>query len=571
MKPRNSETLPAVVFLSVVAIAGLGWMAAVFHFAKLQDDSVQYYLGTFAFEVSKAAFVGASVGAFIKLMLDRYGQMSRSKAEIGSIAGVSRTRTDVKDAMLAEVRDPRNKSITIAGISLRDFLTGAGKLAEVWGAIQERLISEQKRLPAADRLRVKFLMLDPHSWEGVFRLQVERQTLAGGGLALDVQAALDALTNFALRLKGPVNAALSQQGISSDSSRGEIALGHPNIQARLYCHGSFSFVFLSDSTALIEQYTYRDHTLPPSMPILRYDAPSPAYYELGKSVATIWEAANPARFDPYQIGVARAMNSAKIKNVYRSLDRQALTQRQVDCIRIIQPSDVIRIQAMTGRFYLQSPMMDHIEQALKLPATGGKVQVRMIIADPVSNQAILRAVADKSPHEEVKQALINWCWTDHKNSELYAHVQDAIRIANSLQSEGLEFKLRLTSAPLSAAFLIVRGSVFVEQYLYGRSRSLESAARLGGEHPVFEYACSDGDPGVEPTVEERILTSGFNVMWKSFSIDCAEYLRSNKQREEALFAKHHGELLEYLRNQTEAPALSNETTYNPAAVATTAG
>lgn len=160
---------------------------------------------------------------------------------------------------------------------------------------------------------------------------------------------------------------------------------------------------------------------------------------------------------------------------------------------------------------------------------GGKggVTARFALVNPVSQQAILRAIADHKPLDAVKGALASWSWDDHQQTDLYRDTHSSAEKLKDWKAEELQLDIRLYSGAVACALVLTQDSAFIEQYLYGRGEMLAAAGVLGGEYPVFEYARSgrrvEAPDHTKRTTEEQVLASTFDVLWRAYSISLKEY------------------------------------------------
>jgi glucose-1-phosphate thymidylyltransferase len=444
------------------------------------------------YEIAKAVFIGTTAGTAIRILL---GSTENTDPIAGTeIDRVYKSRVAAASVLESAVKNPLTRRIVISGISLRDILPTNGTLHRVWDLVSERLKAEDARkIPIAERLNVRILLLDPHSSEGDFRSQTERRLPIS--LEKDVPLALDEIQTLRNEL---------------------VATKETNVlQARLYQHGSFAFQFITDSIALVEQYTYRDSQNTGGMPLIQYARPSRTYEQLSRSCEIVWEHARHAQIDVTPAGVGRGMRESRLIGIFRQDDRKKLGDRERGALIRARAGDLIDIQALSARFYTREVDLESITRH-----AGDGAKVRLLVVNPTSRNAILRAVADKTAVEDIRHGLVNWTWEAHQASDLYTDVHAAIRRVQQMQTRGCDIELRLSAADLSCSLLLGRDRLFVEQYSYGRSRNFGGGVTLGGEYDAFEYERGIG----VSTPEESILESGFEVLWDSYSISAAEYI-----------------------------------------------
>lgn len=543
MASRRRLTVPIWTILAAAGLAGLGWMFAFYLLGQVSTtvDSPLKVISSFGIEVAKAFFIGSTAGVFLKLMIEGLNKDDpREVLAANDIHAIHPSRSACADAFLRQVNDPGVGEIFILGISLRDFLSATGPLHGVWGAIYSRLDREEKQSKSeAERLKVHLLLLDHQSAEGWFRHRVEEPNIAPGGLMVDVPNGLKTIDDSAKRLYR------------------EEAQRYVNV--RVYEHGSFAFTFASDTSIFIEQYLYRDHSQPSAMPVLEYGSSSPAYKALSESVRVIWDYGTPPDINGHHVGVARALREAQIRNIYREDERHELGRRQIKCLRSVEGATV-SIMAITGRFYTSGYALDALQRASRASKDRQPVSVRILLLNPVSAQAILRAVADARRKGNALDKLSGWSWDEHKESDLYQDSRVAIRRIKELQDDGCDVELRLTSANLTCAMFVTPRHAFVEQYIYGRSDP--EALVLGGEYPVFEYAL-DGNEGVE----KDVLNSSFEVMW-SFSMESEKFEQvEQKSKFETNFAALEAAMMSEGNGLAETPASPTSKAPTPSSTA----
>ncbi|MBF0475381.1 MAG: hypothetical protein HQK59_06005 [Deltaproteobacteria bacterium] len=500
------------VLLSV-GLTGAGWMFA-FYLAGVAQSSGDlarplYGLG---FELAKAITIGFSLGVVVKFFLEKAAEPSVSRSmDTQGITDIYASRVEAIKQFLGQIRDPNVTSICLIGISLRDFLTGGGRLRNVWIELLARLQEEQNRNLAPDkRLRVRLLLLDPKSSEGTFRHEIENTAILGGGLRTDISAGISDLIKALDKIY--------------DQSSSEY------LEARLYHHCPFAFMFISNTSAFIEQYCYRDHAIHREPPLLLYSLASKQYQTFLYCFNKIWENARPASLLDDYVGVAQAVHNAKILNIFRHDERNSLSKRQIACLQATQSGKEIQVQAITGRFYADGTPYDLIRN-LTAPADGenGGRSLQFLIMNPVSEQAILRAVADSCPAADIGNLLTRWDWAHHSASRLYSDAIRVLEIFQLLKDKGHNVELRLATATINAALMLTPTNAFIEQYLYGRSQKFFQGFLLGGEYPVIEFEANP--KSIDDTVEVQILKSTFDVMWNSYSIPVATFIDMDNETE----------------------------------------
>lgn len=504
---RRTIPVPRGFAFGSVGLIAFSLMLSIYCLGDVDDNNFLQVLRRFGIELAQAMVIGTTVGYFVNRWLNQLTEPGLDASlRAQGIKSIYPSRVAAMEDFLQAVRDPHVKSILIAGLSLRDFLTPRGSLQRVWETIRERLEEEQQKNFNSDkRLRVRLLLLDPLSGEGKFRSDLERESVGEGGLDSTVGIGLDQVHRLQSRIYGETESEY--------------------LQARLYEHCPYAFHFVTDQAAYVEQYCYRDHSKSSFLPLLRFRKQSAAYAQLVYSCEAIWKEARHYPQNSTRVGSASAIREANIVNIFRHDIRDQLGRRQIECLRKVPAGGSVSIQAITGRYFIQRGALAMLSD-ISL-ATRGKdaVKVRFLIINPVSQQAILRAVAESAPHPEIGRLLAEWTWEKHKSCHLY---NDAWQVIETLKKRRRlhEIELHLTPAPLTSFLLLTPDNTFIETYVYGRSTKLEKDRVLGAEYPALEFERASGKLD---NVELEVLQSAFNVMWEHFSIPVDKYERDNEE------------------------------------------
>lgn len=536
LQAKKSISLSSITFFTSILLGTMGWVV-VLGLLREQERGIVQTLIDIGQEVLKVIVIAVAAGIAVERLLEREPDEDPRLAlrKLG-IKEIFPKRQDAGEEFLRSARDENIRRITISGISLRDFLLPGGALNQVWREICERMKREQERkLPGDQRLHVRLLLLLPNSNEGYFRHQVEGEnTKDPGGIPFDVP--------YAVRIV---------QGAQQDIFASQETL---YLQVRLYEHCPFSFTFATESEIFVEQYDYRDQSRVAALPIIEYQSGNNQYKEQMFSVDAIWKHSLSADFVD-QVGTAAAIREARIANMFRRDHRTLLTKGQVGAIREVAQG-TIDIMAISGHFYTSNAA---IAKELQRVSSGGRdskggaippVPVRFALINPVSQQAILRAVADWSPPDKVGDQLRNWNWGLHQQSDLYG---DARNTASTLYSWSTQkqcsIKVRLYSSSVACAILQTDRYAFIEQYMYGRSKEFQPGFNLGGEYPVLEYDVSKSDGG--EMIEHQVISATFEMIWKYYSIPWESYLNRDEKSE---FARNLERLLSELDCAPQAVA-----------------
>ncbi len=361
-----------------ISLISIGWMIASFLLCKVSiNDSIKFVSGL-GVEIFQAIFIASSVGVAINIYLKHaQGDNPKEMLERCGVSQLLTSRYEAHDDLLCLVKDTRTQQIDILGISLRDFLTGSRSLRDVWFEIRKRLEEEKNNnKPNKERLRVRLLVLDPVSNEGTFRHNVEKNTMTGGGLLREVPQGVEEVLR-------------SQKGIFND-------LNTEFLQIKLYEHCPFSFIFITNNELFVEQYCYRDHSKLDSIPIIKYNSSSPQYAQFRFSIEAIWNKAIGTDVSEFRVGTAGAINKTKTKSIFRFDQRGMCGNRELESIKKSSKDRAVDILAITGKFFMQNSSLN----SFMIPTISENIDrktgrhVRIAIINPISQQGILRAIAD---------------------------------------------------------------------------------------------------------------------------------------------------------------------------------
>lgn len=503
---------PNWVTLLLGLLFAAAWLVVVILVEEVEGEHVPKILSAIASEFFKAVIIGVCVGlgveVYLKITERRAEQTAREQLTASMLSAsdlkhLHSGRTECKEVFKKLAKDTNVRQIDIAGISLRDFLRTDGRLWEVWDSILQRLRDEELReAHNSQRLRIKLLLLDPLSAEGRFRYRVEERIVVDPDKPYDIDQALREIQRV-------------RRSIYHDKPQ-------DFLQVRLYGHCPFSFMFLTDGAAFVEQYYYRDELSSSTPPVLEYSTPSERSKLFRLSFDIIWDNAQEERIT---VGTALPIERARIRNIFRAEQRDELARRQVACIEAVK-SGTIDILAISGNYYMSNERTTEALLSVSSTKTNSQaIMVRLALVNPVSQQAILRAVADDRTIRDIKDALCKWDWTKHRGSRLYQDLQRSIYRVADWQERGYLFDLRLYSSSVACALLLTPDSMFIEQYVYGRTKKLQEKYLLRGEYPVIEYALTSKD---EDKTEHEIISSNFQIIWDCYSIPYQEYLQRSQ-------------------------------------------
>jgi hypothetical protein len=529
LEPRRRIEISSSALLTLISLLGLGWMIAAYLFGNIQSGRLTGIVSAFGVDILKALFIGSSAGVGVNLYLKHaLGETPKAILEANGIREIFTDRIKAEPSFQRLIQDQKKtRTIKVMGVSLRDFLIPGGALSRIWQEITDRLEQEQKmNVKSSERLKVRLLLLDPRSSEGRFRHNVEKSTLNQLGLPSDVPQGLDAVLEAQHRIYG--------------AERPDF------LEARLYEHCPFAFIFATETEAFSQPYGYRDHKMSTRIPLIKYKAHTPQYDELMYSFDTIWNHAHPGTWKQHHVGTAAALDDSKTRNIFRRDHRSLLSLRQNECLKAVTAGEFVDILAITGNHYISYPIFGTLRDITD-NSSEERASVRLAILNPVSQQAILRVVAETSPADAIGDTLRSWNWSLHKSSKLYQDVHHTITQITAWQARNHSFALRLYSSSIACALLLTPTSSFVEQYAYGRSRKFVQGLVLGGEYPVFEYEMDGGSEvrvEAEERIEQEILTSTFNVIWRFYSIPAEIY---DENKEPAEFEENLRRLLDELQ------------------------
>ena len=514
--PRNK--VPIWVLLVLVASLAIVCYVALELLREVHSEKLPQTVTEIGIELFKTVFIAVCIGAGVEVYLKHImGDPSKEMLEKSGIELIYPARQDSADEFSRIINDKKTTVLYIAGISLRDFLTEQGNMHPVWNSICARLKNEEKaKLPEKRRLQVKLLLLDPRSSEGHFRHEVEEPLEIGK--YTDIVQALIQVNRMQEKIYETNNSQF--------------------LQLRLYEHCPFSFLFLTKKVVFVEQYYYKDPTKENSLPLIKYNSDSSQYDGLRGSLETIWEHAAP---ELIKVGTSIPIEKARIRNIFREDNRTELTERQKESIENAQKGTV-DILAISGNHYVNhDPTLNALLKIASQEDGKESTKVRFALVNPVSQQAILRAVADSHATKKIKESLCNWNWKTHKLSRLYMGVHQTVQSIVDLKKTGYSFELRLYSSSIACALLLASDSAFIEQYLYGRSKKLQGRQLLVREYPLIEYGVSKSQ--ADNKTEQETISCTFEIVWEHYSITYDEY---KNRKEEDEFNKNLSRLREEL-------------------------
>jgi hypothetical protein len=513
LEPKKPISLSALTFFVFVLLATMGWYLVLFLLGTSQKG-YEAELVELGKEVLKVAVIAmAAAVAMDRLLRNTIEDQRTTLGKLG-IKSVLASRVDAASDFLKCVRDDSVRHITIVGISLRDFLTPGNSMDQVWNEICERMKREQeKHYPPDRRLHLRLLLLLPNSDEGFFRHDVECSKLgSAGGLPVDVRGA-----------RAQVQRAQMAIFKSVDTDY---------LMVRFYEHCPFAFAFATESQVFVEQYDYRDQSLRSAMPLIVFDGSTKQYKEQIDSLQVMWDnSRSPEVID--EVGTASALRGARIRNIYRRDDRQTLTVREIAAIRNAKEG-TIDIQVISGRFYTSNADMARALQDISRPGENGRpaLTVRFASINPVSQQAILRAIADSTSPRHIGDTLREWNWQRHRECNLYLQTKDTARtLLHWRDDKGCQIEVRAYSSAVASSVLQTDSRQFSEPYWYGRSRAFHTGVDLGGECAVIEHDTSKDGRVNDAVVEHEIIDTTFDIVWKFFSVPWEEYAKRNMAQE----------------------------------------
>jgi len=435
---RRKVSVSVAAMTTFLVLLGLAWLAAASFAERLVvQGSVKDLLGFL--QALAVIFLSSLFGGLIlKEAFHHWLDEDPDAGVLTGIASIHPSREAARQQMLDWVDDPETRTIWLVGISHRDFLQPAGRLRDVWSAIYERLRQESNtKLPKENRLHVRMLLLNPNSSEGLFRRHIEAANLHIPedriGLKPDVEAALTELDRTNLQLYSEKFPGKEKYGPDGDSAPGALVTEY--LQTRLYEHCSFAFTFLAETAVpprdpphdsppessagavalasgkvLIEQYMYRG-LAPSILPVLEFASGGKAYDEIHSSVLIVWRHACP-NLSRYDVGTAKGLSEADIRNIFaQGGERTKVSERELESIlnacesMIAQGAEhqTVDVLAVSAKFYLRT-LLANRKLMEKFSAVPGTV-MRCALVNPVSQQAIMRAIADEVPPDE---SLLRW-------------------------------------------------------------------------------------------------------------------------------------------------------------------
>jgi hypothetical protein len=259
------------------------------------------------------------------------------------------------------------------------------------------------------------------------------------------------------------------------------------------------------------------------MPLLLYSRKG-IQDEFRGSFTQIWKHSKPAILRDEDVRTADAIAGCGVTNIFSSKQRNQSGDRQFQALSEVTDGGQIRILAISGKYYFSPRMMSQL-----ISASRNGIAVKFLLLNPLCAQAVLRAVADKYP-SRISAELCQWTWQKHQESPLYGETKGAILEVDRRIKSGLKFDLHLHHSSPSCSLFLTNEQAFVEQYVYGRSNERTEKEVLGGEYPLIEFGRKMDEANAD-TPEIELLSSTFDIIWRSYSIEIKDYLMLNEEQE----------------------------------------
>lgn len=518
------------------AIAGaLGWFCFFIVMTTLPEiaQRPQTPYSHAAYEVFLEFFKTVVIAAVVSFVLEKllrqiFPEGLASRMNRAGIADVYPTRHAAAADIAKFVREA--KRIDLMGISLRDFLIQGHTWSHLWEGISKRLISEVGSGTNDGRLTVRILMLHPKSSEGFFRRQFERSHPdLEDILVYHIKIGLEQIR---LTREEMIRAAHFRIGNKANEKQLAEEVDR-HLQIGFYRHCPFSFLFLTNEQAIVEQYYYKYQERRVDCPLLRYEKRE-LQEEFRASFEVIWKhAEHVSRMDDSEVGTAAAIAMCGIRNIYAD-ERTAAAEntahsgeRKARAIASCGKGSEIRILSNSGKFYRSNLFHGHLVDATNRGAT-----VKFLLLNPVCCQAILRAIADDYPGR-IEEQLGFWDWTRHTATSLYLDTTRSISHLNQQKLDGYSYQIHLHHTGPACSLFLTPDQAFIDQYTYGRSQRRAGERVLAEDYPTINFGKRDGKG--EDTAQLQLLQSHFDTLWNSYSIDISvfqEIAANNKLRDE---------------------------------------
>lgn len=426
-------------------------------------------------------------------------------------AGISRIYEKRKDAVqdiLKDLRDPEVTHVQLIGISFNDFVRDSGVFHEIWKLIMDYVYG--KGIPQNKQLNIQVLMIDPRCHGAYLRSSGEHRTSNSAAVKKRLIQDVDITSNNFSELEEEAEKRKQLNSLVSFSYR-------------LYPTAPILFLIRTNVASYVQSYYFWKSREPDvSMPLIRYNRLSPLHNGMKDHFEWIWDHSSVSSIDYYKehsLGVDRGLHQSGAINVF---DDPQEAKRRI--IALMQKTEkVLYIQGFSLRAYSNAD--DSLYKELRRIVREGKVDVRILLINPESEQAIYRSYREfwlENPDNTL--SLEEFTTQKHKNGQLFRDTERTIsqfrRIA-PLNSP--KFHVKLYNTAPYFFLLMTDTSVVVEQYHYGKIELDEENKVLGRDMARFEYTAFPQDLHDldKPLQTYQLLRTHFDFVFNH----CSEELR----------------------------------------------
>lgn len=458
------------ILLTLTAVLGIHMLDRLFLYKDAQET-----LNKLVDNVKK------DISRQTESMLD----MSKSldSMEKCGIVKVYTSRIDAAEDIKKDLINEQNKEIRLAGISLNDFTqTIDPDLKEAWNTIKQYVRGEKALSTGESELSIRILIIDPHCFGATLRASSEAEYSTAEALRLEKDVMMAAEDFRELELQ-------------QDSAKTGVT-----IEFRMYRTPPVLFLCWMDSVSYSHQYHFwssRDNKTPiPTFKYRRLNASSttyPYHDELKHHFDWIWRNASISVSDfinNHEVGVDDGVYKNGVTNIYTN----PMEARDRIAHLLDSAESTVVIQGVSLKSYFEPGTL---RESLSKLLYEGKVEIRILLLDPESEQAKYRSYRE-SLFEQPEQNYEDYISLgEHEKSDLYHDTNQTIKRIGVMVSDIRRHRKEEDWAPnLTVAFYDTAPSCFVlkiddrlfsEQYHYGKV-ARKTKAILGKDMPLFEYS-----------------------------------------------------------------------------------
>jgi hypothetical protein len=480
--------LPEIVqhiALTITAVMGIHLLDRLFLF-KDTEQAFERLIQVVRSDIARQSSLSVSASHSLQAM------------QTCGISQIYSSRKDAANDIQADLLRSGNSKIRLMGISLNDFVQGRNdQLKEAWESIKTYV---RKKGVDQRPIDIQVLIIDPLCFGAELRSKAESRSK--GDKATHLQSDLS-------------EAARDLLGLSEAHTERRTGV---TFECKLYRLPPIMFLCWVDSVCYVQQYHFlssQDATT--STPVLKFhNSPSlaqkyPYHAEMEAHFNWVWENASVSLTDYLEggeVGTDMGIHQCGAMNIY--------TKPEKGLSRIIylvkRAEHQISIQGISlSSFFKPGQELWH---AILNVIEAGKVDLKVLILEPESEQAMYRSYRERLFIEEAPSFKKYMSEKDHEKSELYEdtqrtikHIKQMISRIASAKREPVgwvppKFAVGLYRSAPACFILRVDDHVLVEQYHYGKIGGEGARTILGKDMPLVEYC--KAPPHVDEKGSDRV-------------------------------------------------------------------